>query len=107
VRYLTDRDAIAITYGYKSVGAKAAKLSLKVPFSSFLSPVQYAPAEPYGEFLMYHAACGEAASAVTSERNWFPSLDQTEDFILVKSALSSLDGLLVVLYTGFHTSPTR
>ena len=48
VRYLTD--AIAITYGYKSVGAKAAaKLSLKVPFSSLLSPqVQYAPAEPYG-----------------------------------------------------------
>ena len=47
VRYLTD--AIAITYGYKSVGAKAAKLSLKVPFSSLLSPqVQYATAEPYG-----------------------------------------------------------
>jgi hypothetical protein len=93
VHYLTDAVdhdpvgvyAIAVTYGYKSVGAKAVKLSLKLPFSRLQSShVQYAPAELYGELLMYHAACGEAASAVTSERNWFPSLDKIDGFIIVK-----------------------
>jgi hypothetical protein len=75
-----DRDpigvyVIAITYGYKSVGEKAFRLSLKYPFSRLRSPhLQCAPAQPYGELLMYHAACGEAASAVASERSWFSSL---------------------------------
>ena len=101
VHYLTDAVdrnpvgvyVIAVTYGYKSVGAKAAKSSLKLPFSRLLSPqVQYAPAELYGELLMYHAACGEAASAVTSERNWIPFLDQINGFIIVKSELSNEEG---------------
>ncbi|KAI9508192.1 hypothetical protein F5148DRAFT_943218 [Russula earlei] len=78
-RYLTDaigRDpvgvyAIADRYGYKSIGAKAALLSLNLHFSRLRSQhVQYAPAEL--ELLRYHAACGEAASAVASQRTWFP-----------------------------------
>jgi hypothetical protein len=77
---------IAFTYGYKSIGSKATKLSLKLPFSRLRSPhVQYAPAELYGELLMYHAACGEAASAITSERDWFSGLSNFHDFIVVGS----------------------
>jgi hypothetical protein len=64
--------AIAITYGYKRVGAMAAQSSLKLPFSHLQSPhLQCITAEQYGELIRYHVACGDAASAVASERKWF------------------------------------
>jgi hypothetical protein len=99
-RYLMDaidRDpigvyVIAITYGYKSVGEKAFRLSLKYPFSRLRSPhLQYAPAQPYQELVMYHAACGEAASAVTTDRSWFSSLGRAGKFIYTPSSLMSAD----------------
>ncbi|KAI0278252.1 hypothetical protein BC826DRAFT_894895, partial [Russula brevipes] len=92
MRYLTDnveRDpvgvyAIAVTYGYKDIGAKAARSCLNLPFSLLLSPyVRGATGELYGELLRYHAACGEAASAVASERRWLSSLGQNGKFISV------------------------
>ena len=73
---------IAVSYGYKSVGKRAAQRSLKLPFSRLQSPhVQHAPAELYGELLMYHASCGEVAGAVASERSWFSSLGNARKFI--------------------------
>jgi len=67
--------AIAATYGYKGVGAKAARSCQRLPFSRLQSPyVQCATAELHADLLRYHAACGEAASAITSEREWFSSL---------------------------------
>jgi hypothetical protein len=98
-QYLTDaldRDpvgiyAIAVTYEYKSVGINAARLTLKLPFSRLQSSlVQHAPAMLYGELLMYHAACGEAASAVTSERSWFSSL--AKDFVSVRGVVEDHGG---------------
>jgi len=92
MRYLTDnveRDpvgvyAIAVTYGYKDIGAKAARSCLNLPFSLLLSPyVRGATGELYGELLRYHVACGEAASAVASERRWLSSLGQNGKFISV------------------------
>jgi hypothetical protein len=65
---------IAVAYGYKSIGAKAARSCLNVPFSRLQSPcLQYATAEHHAELLNYHVACGDAASAVASGRTWFPS----------------------------------
>jgi len=67
--------AIAARYGYKDMGAKAAQSCLRLPFSRLQSPnVRCATAELHAQLLEYHAACGEAASAVTSERGWFSSL---------------------------------
>lgn len=67
--------AIAARYGYKDAGAKAAQSCLNLPFSRLQSPnVRCATAELHAELLGYHVACGEAASAVTSERGWFSSL---------------------------------
>ena len=67
--------AIAATYGHKDVGAKAARSCQRLPFSRLQSPyVPCATAELHAELLRYHAACGEAASAITSEREWFSSL---------------------------------
>jgi len=67
--------AIAARYGYKDMGAKAAQSCLRLPFSRLKSPnVRCATAELHAELLGYHVACGEAASAVTSERGWFSSL---------------------------------
>ncbi|KAI0276877.1 hypothetical protein BC826DRAFT_976719 [Russula brevipes] len=80
IRYLTEaivRDpvgvyAIAVTYGYRDIGVKAAQSSLNIPSSRFESPyLQCANAEL--GLLKYHVACGEAASAVASQRAWFPS----------------------------------
>lgn len=45
--------------------------------------VQHAPTELYGELLVYHAACEEAASAVASERSWFSSLGNAGKFIYI------------------------
>jgi BTB/POZ domain-containing protein len=80
--YLTDsveRDppgvyAIAITYGYKGIGTKAARLCLNLPFSGLQSPyLRCATAEHVSELYRYHVACGEAASALaSSDRTWIP-----------------------------------
>jgi BTB/POZ domain len=81
-RYLTDSIgddsvgvyAIAVTYGLKSIAAKAARLSLKLPITRLRSPqLRCITAEPYGELIQYHATCGDAASAVASKREWFPA----------------------------------
>ncbi|KAH9959431.1 hypothetical protein BC827DRAFT_504209 [Russula dissimulans] len=78
-RYLMDainRDpvgvyAIANKFGYKGIVEKAALSSLDLQISQLLSQhVQYAPAEL--GLLRYHVACGQAASAVVSQRTWFP-----------------------------------
>jgi BTB/POZ domain len=69
--------AVAITYGHKDIAAKAARSSLRLPISRLRSPhLQCITAEIYGELIQYHAACGEAASAVASERKWFPPWEQ-------------------------------
>jgi len=82
-RYLTnaiDRDpigvfAIAMTYEYKTIGEQAVRSCLNVDFSGLNSPyVQYAPVALYWDLLMYHVACGKAASAVSSSREWFSEL---------------------------------
>jgi len=87
-RYLMDaikRDpvgvyAIANKFGYKGIGESAALSSLNLQFSQLKSQhVQYAPAEL--ELLRYHAACGRAASAVASQRTWFPLWVQSTAFI--------------------------
>jgi len=89
-RYLMDainRDpvgvyAIANKLGYKGIGEKAALSSLNLQFSQLQSQhVQYAPAEL--ELLRYHVACGQAASAVASRRNWFPVWTQNTAFITI------------------------
>ncbi|KAH9975848.1 hypothetical protein BGW80DRAFT_66589 [Lactifluus volemus] len=85
VRYLTDAIeddpvgvyAIAVTSKRKDIAAKAAQSSLKLPFSCLRSPQpQCVTTEIYKELIVYHAACGDAASAVTSGRKWFPSWEQ-------------------------------
>jgi hypothetical protein len=64
--------AIATTYGYKGVGAKAAQSCQCLPFSCLQSSyVQCTMVELHVDLLMYHAACGEVASAITSECEWF------------------------------------
>ncbi|KAH9993664.1 hypothetical protein BJV74DRAFT_832374 [Russula compacta] len=73
--------AIAITYGCKGIAARAAQSCLNLPFSRLQS--SYATAEQYGELLKYHVACGEAASAVASERRWFSSLSHHGKFISI------------------------
>lgn len=73
---------IAVTYGYRGIGAKAARSCLTLPFSCLHSPhLQGATAVLFGELLRYHVACGEAASNVASERAWFSSLNQRNKFI--------------------------
>ncbi|KAI0255769.1 hypothetical protein BJV78DRAFT_1173189 [Lactifluus subvellereus] len=65
--------AIAVTYGEADIAIKAARSSLKRPISHLKpSQLQCATAVLYGELIQYHIACGEAASAVTSQREWFP-----------------------------------
>jgi BTB/POZ domain len=76
--------AIAVTSKRKDIAAKAARSSLRLSFSdSYLCPscllypqLQSIAVEPYRELIKYHAACGDAASAVASGREWFPSWDQ-------------------------------
>ncbi|KAH9993665.1 hypothetical protein BJV74DRAFT_884279 [Russula compacta] len=89
-RYLTENVehdpvgvyAIAVTYGYRGIGAKAARSCLTLPFSRLQSPhLQGATAVLFGELLRYHVACGEAASNVASERAWFSSLNTRSKFI--------------------------
>jgi BTB/POZ domain len=66
--------AIAVTYGPKSIAAKAAQLSLKLPMTRLQSPqLRYITVELYGELIQYHATCGDVASAVASKREWFPA----------------------------------
>ena len=76
--------AIAVAYGYKGVGKSAAQLCLDLPFSRLESPfARYATADDFAALLKYHVACGEAASAVASERTWFSSLGQFVNFMSV------------------------
>ena len=98
--YLTDsieRDpvgvyAIAVTYGYDSVGANAAWSCLNLRFSDLKSPYLRCLTTEL-ELLKYHAACGEAASAfASSNRTWSRSLTnngiftpQTRDGIACRS----------------------
>jgi hypothetical protein len=57
--------AIAVTYGYDSIGGNAAQSCLSLPFSGLRSPyLRCATTEL--ELLKYHVACGEAASTVAS-----------------------------------------
>ena len=83
--YLTDsaeRDpvgvyAIAVTYEYNDIGAIAARSCLRLPFSGLRSSyLRCATAGYIPDLMRYHAACGEAASAIAaSDRAWFSSLD--------------------------------
>ena len=67
--------AIAVTYGYNDVGTSAARSCLRLPFSGLRSSyLRCATAEHISDLMRYHAACGEAASAVAaSDRTWFSS----------------------------------
>jgi hypothetical protein len=59
------------TQGYCGKGCPT---SLKFPLSDlYSSQLQRITAGPYRELITYHAACEDAASAVTSGREWFPS----------------------------------
>jgi hypothetical protein len=91
-RYLTnaiDRDpvgvfAIAAAFEYRCIVEDAVCSCLNVDFSRLNSPyVQLAPEELYWDLLMYHVACGKAASAVSSSRDWFRmlSLDPNSKFM--------------------------
>jgi hypothetical protein len=76
--------AIAVAYGYKCVGKRAAQSCLNLPFSRLESPfARCATVEQFAALLRYHVACGEAASAVASERTWFSSLGQGVNFMTV------------------------
>jgi hypothetical protein len=68
--------AIAVTYGYKGIGTKAAQLCLNLPFSMLQSPyLQFATAAHISELFRYHVTCGEVASALaSSDRTWLSSL---------------------------------
>ncbi|KAH9992395.1 hypothetical protein BJV77DRAFT_1067683 [Russula vinacea] len=72
--------AIAVSNGYKDIGANAARSCLTLPFSRLQSPyLRWATAEHISELLRYHVACGEAASAfASSDRTWFSSLSQNK-----------------------------
>ncbi len=93
--YLTDsveRDppgvyAIAVIYGYKDIGTRAARLCLNLPFSGLQSLyLRYATAEHISELYRYHVACGEAASAfVSSDRTWISS-SLSKGFLAPKGA---------------------
>jgi hypothetical protein len=65
--------AIAVTYEEADIAIRAARSSLKRPISHLEpSQLQCATAVLYIELIRYHIACGKAASAVTSQRGWFP-----------------------------------
>ena len=68
--------AIAVTYGYNDVGAKAARSCRNLPFSGLQSPyLRCITAEHLSELHRYHVTCAEAASALaSSDRTWFSSL---------------------------------
>jgi hypothetical protein len=74
--------AIAATYGYKDIGAIAARSCLNLPFSGLQSPyMRCATAENIAELVRYHVACGEAASGLaSSDRTWFLSLSKNKIF---------------------------
>jgi hypothetical protein len=70
---------IAVTYGYNDVGGNAARSCLNLPFNDLRFPyLQYATLEHMLELFRYHAACGEAASALASpdRGSWLSSLVQ-------------------------------
>jgi len=66
--------ALAAKYEYKDIASAAAKASLQLPLSRITSPeLTSITAEIYQQLIRYHSSCGEAASAVTLRRDWFPS----------------------------------
>jgi len=68
--------SIAVQYGYKATATDAVRACLNLPFFHLQvqSPyVQYATAQHISELFGYYAACGEAASAIASERKWLSS----------------------------------
>ncbi|KAH9967374.1 hypothetical protein BC827DRAFT_1173725 [Russula dissimulans] len=74
--------AIAVTYGYMTIGINAARACLNIPFSRLQSPcVQYATVQHISELFGYHVACGAAASAVASGRTWLFSFLQKGYFV--------------------------
>ncbi|KAH9989870.1 hypothetical protein BJV77DRAFT_963721 [Russula vinacea] len=74
--------AIAVTYGYNDIGTNAAQSCLTLPFSNLQSLfLRYATVEHVMELIRYHVACGEAASALASDRTWFSSLTHGGTFI--------------------------
>jgi len=96
--------AIAVTYGFNSIGANAAQSCLNLPFSGLLSPyLQSATAEL--ELLKYHVACGEATSTVAlSDRTWFSSLSQARIFSSSQSSMVQACGSCVMLDVIPHNS---
>ena len=70
--------AIAVTYGYKNIGAIAARSCLNLPFSGLKSPyLRCITAEHISELHRYHVACGEAAATTASlDRTWFMFLSE-------------------------------
>jgi hypothetical protein len=68
--------ALASKYEHKDIASAAAKASLQLPLSRLTSaelPVTSITAEMYQQLIRYHSSCGEAATAVTLRRDWFPS----------------------------------
>jgi hypothetical protein len=66
--------ALAAKYAYKDIASAAAKASLQLPLPRLASSeLTSIGAEMYQQLIIYHSSCGEAASAVTLRRDWFPS----------------------------------
>ena len=64
---------LAAKYEYKDISLAAAKASQELPLSQLTSPeLASITAEKYQQLIRYHSSCGEAASAVTLRRGWFP-----------------------------------
>ena len=65
--------ALASTYEYQDVAAKALQSSLMVPIYLLQSPdLQYSTTKQYEALIRYHISCGRVASAVSTRRNWIP-----------------------------------
>ena len=66
--------ALASTYEYQDVAAKALQSSLMVPIYLLQSPdLQYSTTKQYEALIRYHISCGRVASAVSTRRNWVPN----------------------------------
>jgi BTB/POZ domain len=67
--------AIAVTYGEVDIAIKAARSSLSRPISHLQPSKLQLPcttAALYGELIQYHIGCGEVASGIATNRDWFP-----------------------------------
>jgi len=69
--------ALATKYQYQVVSSAAARASLELPLSRLTSPeLPSIAADKYQQLVRYHSSCSSAASAVTLQREWFPSGDK-------------------------------